>query len=150
MFRSRLESRIAAFLDLTGITWAYEPFDLKQYIPDLLIELPTGPTILECKPAIAAPEFREPCRRVTRSGWAGPALVIGSQLSLAPDDRADLTLYGTCAAEVGGWARVGRGRWPAKLGAYPFGEGVEIFDRWAHALNATQWKGIGNLARTRT
>ena len=35
--RSRLEARWLCVLDLCGIPWAYEPFDLRGYVPDLLI-----------------------------------------------------------------------------------------------------------------
>jgi hypothetical protein len=136
-FRSRLEARTACFLDLCGFLWDYEPIDLARYIPDFLVELPLGTTLLECKPAVHAQEFKAPCRKITRSGWVGPAIVIGSQLHIAPDDRADLTLYGAVAAEEGAWSKVGRGRWPKVWGDYPFSE---VFDSWGKAGNIVQWK----------
>ncbi|MBC7149019.1 MAG: hypothetical protein H5U22_06535 [Rhizobium sp.] len=47
-FRSRLEARWAAFFDLAGIEWDYEPFDLDGWAPDFLL---TGLDILvEVKP----------------------------------------------------------------------------------------------------
>lgn len=36
-FRSRLEARWAAFFDLVGWSWTYEPFDATGWIPDFLI-----------------------------------------------------------------------------------------------------------------
>jgi len=39
-FRSRLEARWAAFFDLLGWKWEYEPFDLQGYIPDFLLHVP--------------------------------------------------------------------------------------------------------------
>lgn len=36
-FRSRLEARWAAFFDLIGWKWEYEPFDLPGYIPDFRV-----------------------------------------------------------------------------------------------------------------
>lgn len=36
-FRSRLEARWAAFFDLVGLRWEYEPFDLAGWIPDFKI-----------------------------------------------------------------------------------------------------------------
>jgi len=40
-FRSRLEARWAAFFDLVGWKWIYEPFDFEGWIPDFqLLELP--------------------------------------------------------------------------------------------------------------
>ena len=137
LFRSRLEARVACFLDSYSLVWDFEPLDLKHYIPDYVVEFPWGPTLLECKPAVRANEFKPACRKITRSGWTGPAIVLGSQLSLAPDDRADLTMVGSLAAEEGGWSRVGRARWPALWGEYPFMDG--LFDRWIAAGNVTRW-----------
>jgi hypothetical protein len=134
--RSRLEARVAAFLDYYSLVWDYEPLDLKKYIPDFIVDFEFGPTLIECKPAVHAAEFKPACRKITRSGWTGPALVIGSQLSLAPDDRADLTMFGSTQAEDGCWSRVGRERWPADWGEYVF---PEAFDRWVAAGNATRW-----------
>lgn len=41
-FRSRLEARWAAFFDLCGWRWEYEPVDFDGWIPDFLIEFPCG------------------------------------------------------------------------------------------------------------
>jgi hypothetical protein len=139
-FRSRLEARICCFLDQYNLVWDYEPLDLKNYIPDLIVDLPFGICLLECKPAIKPAEFKPACRKITRSGWVGPAIVLGSQLSLAPDDRADLTMFGSCQAENGDWSRVGRGRWPASWGEYVF---PEAFDNWIKAGNQVQWSPPG-------
>ncbi len=135
-YRSRLESRVACFLKLHGFWFDYEPFELENYIPDFICELPFGTVLLECKPAVRPVEFRKPCRKITKSGWVGPALVIGSQLYLTDDGHADITLYGSTHAEEGGWTRVGRGRWPASWGAYPF----DSFSAWIEAGNQVQWK----------
>lgn len=40
LFRSRLEARWAAFFDLIGIRWIYEPFELDGWTPDFMISLP--------------------------------------------------------------------------------------------------------------
>ena len=108
-----------------------------EFSEHLRVELPFGTCLLEVKPAILATEFRKPCRKITRSGWTGPALVVGSQLLKAPDKDSDLTLYGSLAAEDGGWSRVGRGRWPAAWGEYPF-DAVAL--RWVTAGNQVQWR----------
>jgi hypothetical protein len=136
-FRSRLEARFACFLDSYGLVWDYEPLELRKYVPDFVVDFEFGPTLVELKPAVRPLEFKPACRKITRSGWTGPALVVGSQLSLAPDDRADLTMFGSLAAEDGEWSRVGRERWPADWLEYPFMDG--LFDRWVAAGNATQW-----------
>lgn len=49
-FRSRLEARWAAFFDLVGWRWEYEPIDLPGWIPDFML---TGHTnvLVEIKPA---------------------------------------------------------------------------------------------------
>ena len=36
-FRSRLEAKWAAFMDLVGWSWEYEPFDLSGWIPDFFV-----------------------------------------------------------------------------------------------------------------
>ncbi len=136
-FRSRLEARVAAFLDLHTFWFDYEPFDLRRYIPDFCVDLPFGPVLLEVKPAVTAAEFRPACKRITRSGWDGPALVIGPRLVVEKDGRSDLMLYGTTHAEKGRWSRVGRERWPAAWGEYPFDL---VQTRWHEAGNLTQWK----------
>lgn len=41
-FRSRLEARWAAFFDLAGWRWEYEPFDLEGYIPDFRVQVLSG------------------------------------------------------------------------------------------------------------
>lgn len=37
-FRSRLEARWAAFFDLAGWKWEYEPLDLKGWVPDFVLK----------------------------------------------------------------------------------------------------------------
>src|SRR5688572_28456221 len=48
-FRSRLEARWAAFFDLIGWSWTYEPFDADGWIPDFLIR-GEAPTLIEVGP----------------------------------------------------------------------------------------------------
>jgi hypothetical protein len=50
-FRSRLEARWAAFFDLLGWRWDYEPMDMKGWTPDFLLHL-HEPVLVEVKPAI--------------------------------------------------------------------------------------------------
>lgn len=73
LFRSRLEARWAAFFDLAGWKWEYEPFDLNGWIPDFRVTFPCGHsecggrdsthTILcEVKPFTSIAEFEgHPC-----------------------------------------------------------------------------------------
>jgi hypothetical protein len=48
-FRSRLEARWAAFFDLVGWKWDYEPLDLGGWTPDFLIKGKV-PALVEVKP----------------------------------------------------------------------------------------------------
>jgi len=53
VFRSRLEARWAAFFDVVGWPWVYEPFDLDGWFPDFLLKpvVKTRPPVLvEIKP----------------------------------------------------------------------------------------------------
>lgn len=47
-FRSRLEAKWAAFFDLCGFRWEYEPIDFRGWIPDFFLEVPCGHS--ECNP----------------------------------------------------------------------------------------------------
>ncbi|MEZ2132488.1 MULTISPECIES: hypothetical protein [unclassified Sinorhizobium] len=49
-FRSRLEARWAAFFDLCGMKWEYEPFDCDGYVPDFLLYGKNRSAIAEVKP----------------------------------------------------------------------------------------------------
>ena len=53
IFRSRLEARWAAFFDVLGWSWVYEPFDLDGWLPDFLLK-PSSPhragVLVEVKP----------------------------------------------------------------------------------------------------
>jgi hypothetical protein len=55
-FRSRLEARWAAFFDLLGWSWVYEPFDADGWIPDFLIE-GAAPLLIEVGPCIDRPDY---------------------------------------------------------------------------------------------
>lgn len=49
-FRSRLEARWAAYFDLCGIQWEYEPFDLEGWVPDFLLKHENHEVLVEVKP----------------------------------------------------------------------------------------------------
>ncbi len=50
VFRSRLEARWAAFFDVCGWDWAYEPFRLDGWLPDFLIRTNACDVLAEVKP----------------------------------------------------------------------------------------------------
>lgn len=49
-FRSRLEARWAAFFDLAGWHWKYEPFDLDEWTPDFILHGAANDILIEVKP----------------------------------------------------------------------------------------------------
>lgn len=65
-FRSRLEARWAAFFDLIGWKWEYEPIDLKGWTPDFLVTFPCNHSecsgnhtlLVEIKPYFNLHEFK--------------------------------------------------------------------------------------------
>lgn len=76
-FRSRLEARWAAFFDLLGWPWHYEPLDLNGYIPDFVLPLEGGNILAEVRPAFTIPELKPHRDKILRSGWKGEALLLG-------------------------------------------------------------------------
>lgn len=75
LFRSRLEARWAAYFDLLGLYWEYEPIDLNGWTPDFLLDIPCGHSecengtygnnhrlLVEVKPYSSIEEFKgHPC-----------------------------------------------------------------------------------------
>ena len=55
-FRSRLEARWAAFFDLIGWRWTYEPLDVSGYIPDFLIH-GKRPFFVEVGPCVTETDY---------------------------------------------------------------------------------------------
>lgn len=67
--------------DSLGWSYEYEPVDLAGYIPDfvLLGNASQRPIAVECKPFVAVDtSVVAHCNRIARSGWIGPALVLGA------------------------------------------------------------------------
>lgn len=65
-FRSRLEARWAAFFDLVGWSWVYEPFDLAGYVPDFLIQGPR-PLLVEVGPCATALDYERKAEKGMRA-----------------------------------------------------------------------------------
>lgn len=89
-FRSRLEARWAAFFDLSGWRWDYEPLELAGYVPDFVLSF-KRPLLVEVKPFMGDEHLEYPrpacdCRRclnctvakIDASGWHGDALIVGN------------------------------------------------------------------------
>lgn len=73
-FRSRLEAKWAAFFDLVGWSWTYEPFDAPGYIPDFLIAGDRS-FLIEVGPVSTLAEYREKALKPD-----GVAVVLGRDL----------------------------------------------------------------------
>lgn len=66
LFRSRLEARWAAFFDIIGWQWEYEPIDLEGWTPDFRVTFPCGHSecngchvlLVEIKPYYCIDEFK--------------------------------------------------------------------------------------------
>jgi hypothetical protein len=65
-FRSRLEARWAAFFDLVGWKWTYEPIDADGYIPDFLIH-GERPFFVEVGPCVVVGDYREKAAKPDQS-----------------------------------------------------------------------------------
>jgi hypothetical protein len=78
-FRSRLEAKWAAFFDLCGWRWLYEPLDYKQYEPDFIMQFHM-PLLIEVKPCLEIDECVQHQKRIEESGWPGEALIVGAAI----------------------------------------------------------------------
>lgn len=97
-FRSRLEARWACFFDMIGWKWLYEPFDLKGYIPDFIVQFKRSRLLVEVKPLTGPdPILRRAAeQKITKSGWpvldrgshdlyTGASLIVGCGVNLDPE-----------------------------------------------------------------
>lgn len=73
-FRSRLEATWAAFFDILGFEWKYEPVDLPGWVPDFIVE---GSVAVEVKPIFRKEDFPD-TQKLIKSGWGGEILVVGA------------------------------------------------------------------------
>jgi hypothetical protein len=97
-YRSRLEARWAAFFDLVGWPFQYEPFDLRGWIPDFVLT-GGGEILVEVKPVLEFPP--DVGAKVVRSGFLGDVLIVGCTIA-GPWDPS----YHEVTARVG-WLREG-------------------------------------------
>jgi hypothetical protein len=78
--RSRTEARWAAFFDLLGWRWEYEPFDGDGYIPDFVL-MGADPVLVEVKPGLALSELPLHAPKVlagVEGLWRHDVLIVGS------------------------------------------------------------------------
>ena len=160
-FRSRLEARWAAFFDLIGWKWEYEPFDLDGYIPDFLLTDFLRPTIVEVKPARDMQALVDTAAaKVSGSGWESRALLVGGTPALAPHGTLGVVAYG------GEWAweevEIGCVTDTSGLGFIPCQDdyGLVATPRLSHCMRCgsapipkrpsgrpEKWKEAGNLVQ---
>ena len=127
-FRSRLEARWAAFFDLCGWKWDYEPFDLDGWAPDFLLKGKIK-ALIEVKPI----DFRGDDRQLYRQAKAGASKAFGVSI---PRPNGALPEYeaiviGNGPFETDWWAR-----WSLGVLAAPRHEWDEV-ERELHADHLT-------------
>ncbi len=136
MFRSRLEATWAAFFDIEGLPWAYEPVDLDGWVPDFVLWL-DRPVYVEVKPAPLKPVAAIPRCVVLDASFAGfdkarshcetlDVLLLGLQ----PNSHADYFGIGTQLDPPNGMP------W------WPLHDTLKVHgakEKWGAALAATQW-----------
>ncbi len=129
-FRSRLEATYAAFFDLVGWRWDYEPVDLDGWIPDFWIRIPCGHS--ECGGEGSGHELYAEVRPYySLSEFDGHPLT-----KLERYEPPHPTMLGV-TPEISFW-EMGHGA----------GGGTEAIPNWVHnwepiwkqAKNLTQWK----------
>jgi hypothetical protein len=168
-FRSRLEARWAAFMDLIEWSWVYEPLDVAGYIPDFLVQ-GQHPFFVEVGPCISVQDYRDKSAKADAAALelATDLLVVGvDPLSPCDDDRLSAGLLGefgewlsddpatlrtgfSWGAGLWGMGTTGTGIYHSLqwFGHRPHGDGQEtpltnsslIMACWAEAGNAVQWK----------
>lgn len=102
LFRSRLEAKYAAFFDLCGWPWSYEPKDFNGWIPDFA--LGETATLVEIKPFFHAGEWNSTRQKILESGCRQPVILLGAD----PTWNSDRRITGS---------------------DYHFGELIEAYDR---------------------
>ena len=170
-FRSRLEARWAAWFELMGFEWAYEPLYLDGYIPDFIL---TGkwPILVEIKPGLIAEDFVDAKNKIERSGWDGLAIVLGATGFGTDFDNCWLSKRHNIGTMRGGWRDDNGKKWvmmdwgdfyvghcdcgPTLIsydelwcchrctegGKHTISNKDEVIQQaWAQACNVTQWKG---------
>ena len=78
-FRSRQEAKWAAFFDLCGWTWDFEPMDLKGWIPDFILEGVDCDIFVEVKSYKKLEDFDEAILKIKRSGIKERILLLGEK-----------------------------------------------------------------------
>lgn len=143
-FRSRLEARWAAFFDLIGWRWEYEPADLDGWVPDFLLIWPSGTIPVEVKPinwtgetpaAIAAHAAREDLAKALGQ----TCLILGAYPFFFRYDQTCLGLL----HEAGEFTplQVAQDLSPTAFQGRGGADWATVGDHWRRAGTVTQWRG---------
>jgi hypothetical protein len=136
-FRSRLEARWAAFLDLVGWEWVYEPVEVQGWLPDFMVKIPCGHSecrgyhvlLAEVKPYYSIRQFDgHPC---TNYYWGGGMFDDGGEVGkVLPFDSS--ACFGI-DPNVSYWEMV-----------HGAGGGVEDLSQWVKGDINLLWREAGN------
>jgi hypothetical protein len=83
-FRSRLEARWAAYFDIEGWIWHYEPIDFGLWSPDFLLNIEEGSTdwYIEVKP-ITKPDHETGMKMLRATSMESKLMMLGLNTSRA-------------------------------------------------------------------
>lgn len=158
LFRSRLEARWAAWLDMFGVKWTYEPFDAAGYIPDFICQSGVGAFIVEIKglPCSDPRLLDELDSAVARLRAAGHSFTHVIALGCDPDFRSTETIHiaetgGTTEIQTGvigvsmAWGHIG----PAHTFDIPSctaagSEPWEVQEAWGRAHEISRWMPVAS------
>ncbi|MCK9327194.1 MAG: hypothetical protein M0P69_16995 [Bacteroidales bacterium] len=113
LFRSRLEATWAAFFDLCGWSWEYEPFELKGWVPDFAL-FGDEMILVEVKPVFYLPE--DVVKKISKASDEGQALLICG-LGINTFDWCDHCV-GWLRDHLSGWSGAGLGKYNNRPGIF--------------------------------
>jgi len=172
LFRSRLEAKWAAFFDLLGWPYVYEPYDLNGYIPDFILQF-YEPLLVEVKPEVLFKDLEQHTGKIEKSGWDKEILIVGADLFESKWWGSDYHAIGLLGEFWQDGKRVyseGRlsyctvckrpsilhsdGGWACRVtGCYEGGSNMDSFDQglslWRQAGNEIQWNPNKNEVNNR-
>ena len=152
-FSSRLEAKWAAWMDLVGWRWVYEPFDVEGWIPDFLVQT-ARPFLVEVGPVSTPEEFLSKAAKPLLYP-SRPTLILGISPIVLSDTEAGIVVDGgetfpaywmQCdqhpdqpfLTHVSLWTDHHGGMCGHGIGL-PL-RGSRLFDLWADAGNRVQWR----------
>lgn len=136
-YRSRLEARWAAFFDLLGWRFQYEPFDLNGWIPDFL--LVGARTLVEVKPIFHFDT--DVAAKIDRAGVPEDyeVMIVGCVVPIPDQYRLDAS-----DGRAVGWLRANPPCWRPELSPRWGRAIVQVFeDRVAKEMELYPNEGIG-------